>query len=135
MNPHYAAVAQRAAHCCEYCQAPEAIFNFPFEVEHIVAPGRGGNGDESNLALSCRSCNLYKSDYIEALDPLTETTVRLFNPRQNRWEEHFRVDQRSGTLIGVTAIGRATVERLQMNKPTQLAARRQWMRLKLFPRF
>ena len=135
MNPHYAAVAQRGAHRCEYCQAPEAIFNFPFEVEHILAPRNGGSDDESNLALSCRSCNLYKSDHLEAVDPETGKIVPLFNPRRNRWEEHFRVDQTSATLIGLTAIGRATVERLQMNKPTQLAARRQWMRLKLFPGF
>jgi len=30
MNPHYARVAQRAGHRCEYCRAPEAVFNFPF---------------------------------------------------------------------------------------------------------
>ena len=135
MNPHYAAVAQRAAHCCEYCQAPEAIFNFPFEVEHIIAARHGGSDDESNLALSCRSCNLYKSDHLEAVDPQTGNNVLLFNPRQDRWQEHFRVDQASATLIGLTVIGRATVERLQMNKPIQLAARRQWMLFKLFPRF
>lgn len=28
MNPRYPAVAQRAAHRCEYCLAPEAVFNF-----------------------------------------------------------------------------------------------------------
>src|SRR5437762_3454982 len=133
MNPHYAAVSQRAAHCCEYCQAPEAIFNFPFEVEHIVAPGHGGTDDESNRALSCRSCNLYKSDHLEAVDPVTGDTFPLYNPRQNRWEEHFRVDPTSGILTGLTAIGRATIARLRMNSPTQVAARTQWMRLKLFP--
>ncbi len=48
MNAHYAAVAERAAHRCEYCRAPEVIFNFPFEVEHVVPPGRGGMDQESN---------------------------------------------------------------------------------------
>lgn len=134
MNPHYAAVAQRARHCCEYCQAPEAIFNFAFEIEHVVPPGRGGNDDESNLALSCRSCNLYKSDQLEAVDPLTQTPTRLFNPRQNRWEEHFRIEQTTGRLTGLTGIGRATIDFLQMNKPTQLTARTQCMRLALFPK-
>jgi hypothetical protein len=32
MNPHYEVVALRAGHRCEYCHAPEAVFNFPFEV-------------------------------------------------------------------------------------------------------
>lgn len=64
MNPRYGQVAFRAEHRCEYCHAPEAVFNFPFEVEHI-------------------------------------------------------------TPVAVT--------RLQMNHETQLAARRQWLRLDLFP--
>ncbi len=57
MNPHYSGVAERAAHRCEYGQAPEAIFNFPFEVEPIVPPRRGGSADDSNRALSCRCGN------------------------------------------------------------------------------
>jgi len=36
MNLHYAQVALRAGHQCEYCRAPEVVFNFPFEVEHII---------------------------------------------------------------------------------------------------
>ena len=48
MNRHYAGVAERAGHRCEYCHAPEAIFNLPFEVEHIVPTSRDGPDDESN---------------------------------------------------------------------------------------
>ena len=134
MNPHYSRVAERAGHRCEYCHAPEAIFNFPFEVEHIIPPGRAGTDDKSNLALSCRSCNLFKSDQIEGIDRQTGDTVPLFNPRQHQWNEHFAADPRSGTLSGMTPLGRATVECLHMNGSVQLAARRQWIRLKLFPR-
>lgn len=36
MNPYYGAIAERANHRCEYCHAPELVFNFPFEVEHII---------------------------------------------------------------------------------------------------
>ncbi len=133
MSPHYAHVADRAAHRCEYCRAPEAIFNFPFEVEHILPPGRGGSNDESNLALSCRCCNVFKSDYLEAVDTRTGLTAPLFNPRENRWEDHFAGDPVSGKLIGLTQTGRATIERLRMNGDTQVAARRHWMQLRLFP--
>ena len=69
MNPRHRFVAQRALHHCEYCKAPEAIFNFPFEVEHITPPGNGGTNSDENLALACRSCNLYKSDFILFQDP------------------------------------------------------------------
>ena len=65
MNPRYALVAARAGHRCEYCQAPEAIFNFPFEVEHVVPPGKAGPDTEDNWALACRSCNLFKSDGLD----------------------------------------------------------------------
>lgn len=89
MNPLYSRVAERASHRCEYCRVPEAIFNFPFEVEHILPPQRRGSDDELNLALSCRSCNLFKTDQTEASDPETATNVSLFNPRQDEWNEHF----------------------------------------------
>jgi 5-methylcytosine-specific restriction endonuclease McrA len=55
MNRRYADVAARAGHRCEYCHAPEAIFNFPFEVEHIIPPNDGGADETNNLALACRS--------------------------------------------------------------------------------
>jgi hypothetical protein len=132
MNPRYASVAERAAHHCEYCHAPEAVFNFPFEVEHIVPPGLGGTDEESNWALSCRACNLHKSTHLEGIDPENRMSVRLFNPREHRWNEHFTADKATGTLLGLTATGRATVDCLKMNRPAQLTARRLWMRLGFF---
>jgi len=39
------------------------MFNFPFEVEHIAPVSAGGQDEEANLALACRSCNLYKWAY------------------------------------------------------------------------
>jgi hypothetical protein len=36
VNPNYPLVAERAGHRCEYCHAPEAIFNVPFKVDYIV---------------------------------------------------------------------------------------------------
>ena len=60
MNPRYPAVSHQAVHRCEYCHAPEAIFNLPFEVEHVIPISRDGTDGETNLALACRSCNLHK---------------------------------------------------------------------------
>jgi hypothetical protein len=51
----------------------------------------------------------------------------------DRWPEHFHIEGATGLIVGITAIGRVTVARLQMNKSVQLAARHQWMRLRLFP--
>jgi HNH endonuclease len=133
MNPNYSFVADRAAHRCEYCHAPELVFNFPFEVEHIIPLCREGLDTESNLALACRSCNLRKGSRINALDPESGVEVGFFSPRQDRWDEHFRADAESGAIIGLTPSGRVTVACLEMNSPAQLTARRLWIRLSLFP--
>ncbi|MBM4083363.1 MAG: HNH endonuclease [Planctomycetes bacterium] len=133
MNPRYAQLALQARHRCEYCHAPEAAFNLPFEVEHVIPIARGRADDETNCALSCRACDLRKSAHISAIDPQSQRAVRLFHPRQDRWEEHFRVNPENGEIEGLTAIGRGTVAQLRMNSDAQMAARRQWIRLGLFP--
>jgi hypothetical protein len=134
VNPNYPLVAERAEHECEYCHAPEAIFNVPFEVDHIVPLAKGGLDEPSNWALACRACNLRKSDAVEGPDPATNQHVPLFNPREQRWKDHFSVQGEPPVrLEGKTPTGRATIERLQMNTLLQLAARAQWVELGLFP--
>ncbi|MDQ3801076.1 MAG: HNH endonuclease [Acidobacteriota bacterium] len=132
MNPNYAFVARRAGRICEYCRAPEAVFNLPFEVEHIKPLSRGGNDSENNPALSCRSCNLYKSDAISGIDEESQNETRLFNPRIDVWSEHFAINDKTSEIKGLTAIGRVTVSRLRMNGKAQVSARIQWLKLNLF---
>jgi len=132
VNSRYAETAARANHRCEYCRAPEIAFNFPFEVEHITPPGAGGSDDSENLALACRSCNIYKANLLTSIDPTTGKLARLFNPRVDQWSEHFAVDD-ADRVIGQTSIGYATVELLRMNSQPQCDARRWWRALGLFP--
>ena len=87
----------------------------------------GGESSTDNLALSCRSCNLYKSDAMTAMDEQTQSTVRLFHPRRDDWSDHFAVNAETGKIEGLTDIGRATVFRLRINSPAQVAARIQWL--------
>jgi hypothetical protein len=133
MNPRYIQVALRAGHRCEYCHAPEAVFNISLEVDHIVPVARGGPDTSENWALACRACNLYKAAYLGSRDPETNAVVRLFHPREDRWEDHFEVASEDGKILGRTAVGRAMAVRLGMNSEAQVTARRQWMRLGLFP--
>jgi len=132
MNPYHPQVAARAGYRCEYCHAPESIFNFAFEVEHVIPAVREGGDGETNLALSCRACNAYKSTRTESLNP-DGVVARLFHPRQDVWERHFQVDAETGVIEGLTSVGRATISCLNMNSPAQHIARRQWIRLGLFP--
>ncbi len=134
MNPHYAVVAARAEHRCEYCHAPEAIFNVPFEVDHILPVSRGGKDTLENLALACRACNLRKSNVTAGVDPLTDEEVELIHPRLHVWDMHFEVEGlTAATLYGNTPTGRTTIVQLQMNAPLQQVARQQWVKLGLFP--
>lgn len=132
MNPNYPFVSSRAGHICEYCHAPEAVFNLPFEIENIFPLLRGGQDDENNLALSCRSCNLYKSDSITGFDNVTRIDVELYNPRKMFWTEHFSLDEKTGEIKGLTDTGRATISRLQINSKAQVAARISWLKLGFF---
>jgi HNH endonuclease len=132
VNPRYSVVAERAEHRCEYCRAPEAIFNLSFEVEHIIPSSRGGSDDPANLALACRSCNLYKGDRMVGSDEESGAELPLFDPRADDWGRHFEVDGQTGAIRGLTAVGRATTSALQMNRPVQLAARLQWIRLGIY---
>ena len=135
MNPHYPAVAERAAYRCEYCRAPEAVFNFAFEVEHVLPRAAGGGDGLDNLALACESCNRYKGDATAGRDDeaARQRPVPLFHPRRDHWNEHLRFDEETGHIQGRTATGRATVVRLRMNSAFQLRARPQWTRLRLYP--
>ena len=133
MNPHYPETARRANHRCEYCHAPESVFNFPFEVEHIQSLSSGGKDTPSNRALACRSCNVYKGIQIQAEDPDTGKLLPLYHPRKNHWSAHFQFQIGTGEVIGLSAIGRATIVCLKMNSNAQIIARKEWNLLGLYP--
>ena len=97
-------VRERADHRCEYCCLPQdAEPFFAYHVEHIVARQHGGSNDDGNLALACYHCNAHKGPNLSGLDPESGALVRLFNPRLDKWEEHF---ERNGVLICRTNRGR-----------------------------
>ena len=133
MNRHYAGVAERAGHRCEYCHAPEAIFNLPFEVEHIVPTSRGGPDDESNRCLpagpATSTSQINRTESIRRREKSSVSSARL----RVRWEEHFRVEPEDGVIQSLTPVGRVTIACLRMNRDVQREARRSWMRLKLYP--
>jgi hypothetical protein len=47
---------------------------------------------------------------------LTRQLAPLFNPRIDKWSEHFQWSEDDLHIIGITPIGRATVNRLKMNR-------------------
>ena len=126
-------VERRAEQRCEYCRAPQWIFNSPFHIEHIIARARRGSNDRDNLALACGACNFSKSAAIDGIDPETGSLVPLFNPRTQHWADHFTISPDGAFIVGTTAIGRATVLVLKMNTARQTDARALWHKLGIFP--
>ncbi len=123
-------VRERAGGRCEYCRLPQAGSLVPFEIDHIIARKHRGRTVASNLAVSCVYCNSYKGSNISGLDPMTGRMTRLFHPRRHKWSHHFRYQ--GGVLLGRTAIGRTTVEVLEINLPNLVALREVLMEDGLF---
>jgi len=120
-------VAVQARHRCGYCLTSEAIVGIPMEIDHIVPRSLGGLTEEDNLWLACSLCNEHKGIRTVALDPLTGEMVPLFNPRRQVWQEHFAWTAEGDRIIGLTAIGRATVVALNLNRPSLVKARQVWV--------
>jgi hypothetical protein len=110
------AVRKSANNRCEYCHSQELFSPSAFSIEHIVPRSKGGNDEETNLALSCQECNNRKYTAVAANDPLSGNTVSLFNPRQNRWSDHFAWNEDFTLLLGLTPMARATISKLQLNR-------------------
>lgn len=109
-------VFERASRCCEYCRCPADYSTEPFSVEHIIPLAKNGLNDLINLALSCLGCNYNKSTKTEFIDPVSQQIFPLFNPRTMIWNDHFAWNETFTIVIGKTAIGRATVEALKLNR-------------------
>jgi hypothetical protein len=109
-------VKKRAKGFCEYCRIPEDFSPQPFCFEHILPKVADGKTSADNLAFACQGCNAFKATRTEFNDELTNTKVKLFNPRKSKWSEHFAWSEDFTKVFGLTAQGRATIKALKMNR-------------------
>ncbi|MBI5080711.1 MAG: HNH endonuclease [Chloroflexi bacterium] len=112
---------------CGYCRSHQQYLLTPLEIEHIIPSSREGTNDEENLWVACARCNRFKSSQIEAVDPVTKEVHPLFNPRTQKWSSHFQWDADGVVILGLTPIGRASVEALHLNHELSIAVRRNWV--------
>lgn len=120
-------VRERADNRCEYCLSPQSLVMGQLQVDHILPVVAGGENTDENLCLACELCNQHKWTQMQAVDPETGVTVALFNPRTQRWQEHFVWSDDGVRIVGRTPNGRATVDALRMNNELALLVRRNWV--------
>ena len=127
-----AEIAQRAEWHCEYCLIHREDSAFPHEVDHIVSRKHGGSSTPNNLAYACVICNRYKGSDVASIELRTGEVIRLFDPRRDRWTDHFRID---GALIEpITIVGSTTARLLRLNAPERILERRILQSLDRYPR-
>ncbi|GBO51987.1 hypothetical protein APA_4091 [Pseudanabaena sp. lw0831] len=120
-------VRLRAANRCEYCLSHQDYILGRLQIDHIQPLAVGGLNTEDNLCLACELCNQYKWKQTVGLDPESGEVVPLFNPRNQRWREHFNWSPEGIEIIGITACGRATIGALRLNNNLAVIVRKNWV--------
>jgi hypothetical protein len=94
---------------------------FPHQIDHIISRKHGGSSGIGNLAYACILCNRYKGTDIASIDH-SGRPIRLFDPRRDSWDEHFKLD---GPIIQpLTPVGAVTARMLRLNAAERVIERR-----------
>src|SRR5215475_4753314 len=115
-------VVERANHRCEYCLIHEDDRPESHQVDHVIALKHGGQTIIQNLALACAICNNNKGSDLATIDLTTDELIPLFNPRKQNWSDHFGFSD--AQIVGISAIGDATIRLLRMNDPDRVMLRK-----------
>jgi hypothetical protein len=128
-------VTLRARHLCEYCLIHADDTYWGCQIDHIISEKHGGATTVDNLAHACTFCNRNKGSDVGSLlaakNPQERQFVRFFNPRIDRWSDHFRLDG-----IGITPltnIGKVTANILGFNSIDRLLERQELQALGRYP--
>lgn len=89
------AVEQRAKRVCEYCRIHEDDTLLGCQVDHVISEKHGGVTESDNLSYACTFCIRYKGTDVGSIVASTGAFTRFFNPRTDRWSEHFRLNWRA----------------------------------------
>ena len=115
---------------CEYCLIAEADTFYGCEVDHIISLKHSGSSEPDNLAYACALCNRAKGTDIGSISTSGEFT-RFFNPRTDRWTEHFRLEQ--ATIRPLTTIGEVTARIFGFNDSARLHEREEMIQFGTYP--
>jgi hypothetical protein len=114
-------VVQRASQLCEYCLIHEDDAFVGCEVDHIISEKHGGETVAENLAYACLFCNRSKGTDVGSVMVDTGQFSRFYNPRTDRWSDHFTLD--GVTIVPQTPVGEVTARVLRFNDADRLLER------------
>ena len=112
---------ERAGKRCEYCLIHQQDSLYVHEIDYIIPFKHRGETNADNLCLACLECNRHKGSDFGSFDPETEQITPLFNPRQQIWDDHFRLE--GARIIPLSSVGRVTVFVLNLNDEIRVRAR------------
>ncbi|MEO8497167.1 MAG: HNH endonuclease signature motif containing protein [Planctomycetota bacterium] len=114
-------VESRARNLCEYCLIHAEDTFYGCQVDHIVSEKHGGPTEVENLAFACAFCNRSKGTDVGSIAPSTGEFTRFFNPRTDRWSDHFEL--KGIAIEPLTPIGETTARILGFNEPERMLER------------
>jgi 5-methylcytosine-specific restriction endonuclease McrA len=115
-------VTNRANHRCEYCLMHDEDSFYKHQIDHIISLKHDGKTIEENLAYSCFPCNNEKGSDIGTMLLPERIFIRLFNPREDIWDDHFEMED--SVIYAKTVIGKATIKVLKLNDVDKIIERR-----------
>lgn len=124
-------VASRAEQICEYCLIAEEDTFYGCAIDHIISEKHGGPTHEDNLALACVFCNQAKGSDIGSIHWESGEFIRFFNPRSDRWADHFKLV--GSRIEAITAIGAVTTQILGFNELERILERQTLQAIDRYP--
>ena len=124
-------VAARADALCEYCLIHEEDTLLGCQVDHVISEKHGGPTAEANLAYACTPCNRRKGSDVGSIHPSSGAVLRFFNPRLDRWVDHFRLV--GARIEPVSEIGEVTERILGFNHVDRLQERQLLISIGRYP--
>lgn len=124
-------VAERAGSLCEYCLTHEEDTFLTCEVDHIISLKHGGETKSENLAYACVFCNRNKGSDIGSILMPDNTFIRFYNPRIDKWPDHFKLEEL--IIQPITEIGKATAKILDFNHIDRIIERQTLMDVGRYP--
>lgn len=121
----------RAQGLCEYCLIAVEDTLLGTAADHIISEKHGGPTTEEILAQTCVACNNAKGSGVGSIHWESGEFHRFFNPRTDRWADHFRL--RDGRIEGVSPIGSVTARLLRFNDAARVLERRALQSMGRYP--